>query len=564
VAAAALSAAAIPAASAAQAQDTVTINSVTSSVSPGQIYVSVTSTTALTTLNVNVMSGSTVALALTISDFTLETGGTNTDGTYELTTNHTMAQLPDYGTYTLDVSAADSGGGTASNDSTSLDWLLQSTVTISASETTFTYNSPSITFSGALSLFNPDGTAASSTLLSGQTLDLTGGPAEQPVVTGTGGAYSITVSQPSDQTYYSVIVNATTTQTSAMSPQIYVQAQQDPAIVTASVSATQLNYGQTLTITGTATYNPGSGYVPLANSSVQLYGGPYYDSTAPFMTATTNAAGQYTFSFKDDGTDEWYVYAGGVPGDSFLDLLLSQALAITKSVNVAIPVRITALRGSLSPFAVLTLTGCLGAGGSAFPPALSLQAQYATKTSGPWHTLRTVHGLSGTSCGSGSTLGQTFKYQVPVVLASAYYRLSYAGSADYEPAASGVLHEAKIVTRITNFDISSHSISRDGHVTVSGRLWKYVKGWHPLARQRVWILFHYKGEWIYYPDKPLTSSSGRFSGRFPAAYGTAPWIAEYMGSKAYFASASKEVTVKVTSASSAGSIPALGAAPLPR
>jgi hypothetical protein len=553
----------MPAADAVQSQDTVTISSVTSSVSPGQIYVSVTSTTPLTTLNVNVVSGSTVALALTISDFTLETGGTDTDGTYELTTNLTMAQLPDYGTYTLEVSAADSGGGTASDDSAALNWLLEPILTFSASETTFTYASPSITFSGALSLFNPDGTAASSALLAGQTLELTGGPEDQPVTTGTGGAYSITVSQPSDQTFYGVLINSTTTQTSAISPQVYVQAQQDPVIATANVSASQLDYGQTLTITGTVTYNPGSGSVPLANSTVQLYGGPYYDSTGPFMTATANSAGQYSFSFKDDGTDQWYVYAGGVPGDPFLDLLLSQALVITPSVNVAVPVKITALRGSLSPFGVLTLAGCLGAGGSAFPPALSLQAQYATKTSGPWHTLRTVHGLSGTSCGSGSSLGQTFSYQVPVAVASAYYRLSYAGSSDYEPAVSGVLHEAKTLTRITSFHVSSRSVRKDGYITVSGRLWKYAKGWHPLARQRVWILFHYKGVWYYDGSKPLTNSSGRFSGRF-RVYVSAPWIAEYMGGKTYFASATAQVTVKATSASSAGSIPQLSEAPLPR
>jgi hypothetical protein len=560
IAAVGLIAAAVPAASA--ATDTVTINSVLSP-SPGQIAVSVTSTTALTELNVALTSAAHPdELSFTLADFTLESGGTDTDGTYELTSPITDAQLP-FDTYTIDVTAGDSGGGSATDNAAILTWLIQPTITINASQTTFDFANPSITFSGNLSLVNPDGSAVTAADLVGQQLSLNGGETSYPVTTGTGGAYSITLNQPLGYADYSAILLATSTTAYGSSPFVYITPIQDPAEVTADVSATQLKDGQTLTVTGTADYNPGSGYVPLPNSPVQLYGGPYYDQTGPTATATTNAEGQYRFSFADHGPGTWYVYAGGVPGNSFFDQVLTQALTITKNVNVAMPVKIAGLQASLSPFAILTLKGCLATGSYGSAPDLRLAAQYATKPGGPWHTLRFVHGTtnSGTGCNAGGNFyGAPFDYQVPVVLASAYYRLAYPGSNDWLSASSKVVHESKILTRITNFAISPRSVGKNGYVTVSGRLWKYSKGWHALAKQHVWILFHYKGVWYYYLHKPLTNSSGRFSGRFQVGV-TAPWIAEYMGGKPYFASATGELRVKMAGAVSARALRGLTGRP---
>jgi hypothetical protein len=346
IAAVGLIAAAVPAASA--ATDTVTINSVLSP-SPGQIAVSVTSTTALTELNVALTSAAHPdELSFTLADFTLESGGTDTDGTYELTSPITDAQLP-FDTYTIDVTAGDSGGGSATDNAAILTWLIQPTITINASQTTFDFANPSITFSGNLSLVNPDGSAVTAADLVGQQLSLNGGETSYPVTTGTGGAYSITLNQPLGYADYSAILLATSTTAYGSSPFVYITPIQDPAEVTADVSATQLKDGQTLTVTGTADYNPGSGYVPLPNSPVQLYGGPYYDQTGPTATATTNAEGQYRFSFADHGPGTWYVYAGGVPGNSFFDQVLTQALTITKNVNVAMPVKIAGCRPVSAP-----------------------------------------------------------------------------------------------------------------------------------------------------------------------------------------------------------------------
>jgi hypothetical protein len=536
--------------------DTVTITSVTPSTNPGQLTISVTSDTALTALKVTLASVTNPdALSFTLADFTEEAGGSDTSGTYQLASPIIMSELPTLGTYAVEVGAVDSGGGVATDNDSSLNWVDQPAITLTASQTTFSYASPSISFSGTLGLTYPDGTADTTTSVSGQPLTLTDSQgSSSAITTGTGGAYQVTVGQPDNNAAYEVSFVATLTIAGATSNDIDVSAVQDPAAVTARASATQLNYGRDLTISGTAGYNPGSGDVPLAtDSTVEIFSGPYSSTSnpTPFITTTTNTEGDYGVTFPDrESGGPWYVYAGGLPGSSFLDEVLTLATAETATVNVAYPVSITGLRASLSSFAVLTLTGCLSDSNSGKGYGLPLRVEYAARRTGPWHVLKTVQGTTAKRCGTGPDYGSTFEYRVPVAVAAAYYRLSYPGSSAYQSAATRPVYEAKVLTKITNFVISRHTVARDGTVTVSGRLWKDTKGWQPFSRQKVFIEFLYKGVWYYFPHKPVTSSSGSFRGTFKA-YVTAPWIAEYIGSSAYFACASARVDVRVTGTRSA-------------
>ncbi len=112
----------MPVAARGAAADAVTITSVTNP-SPGVLAVSVTSDTSLTSLDVTLTSAANPdALSFTIADFTL--AGTDTAGTYTLTSPITDAQLPAFDTYTVDVSAGDSGSGTATDNSATMPWLL--------------------------------------------------------------------------------------------------------------------------------------------------------------------------------------------------------------------------------------------------------------------------------------------------------------------------------------------------------------------------------------------------------------------------------------------------------
>jgi len=274
---------------------------------------------------------------------------------------------------------------------------------------------------------------------------------------------------------------------------------------------------------------------------------------SPLATVSTDSQGDYTYTFADKGASSYDVYAGGVPGDSFLDEVLSQAVAVTPKVGVALPLKITGLRASLSPFAVLTLKGCLSVGNGSFPPPLTLRVESRPKASGSWSVLRSVNGLGKAVCGTAASPGLPFDYQVKVAAASAYYRLAYAGSGSYQPAVSSVAHEAKTLTKITDFKISPRSVATKKSVTVSGRLWRLTStGWHPMAGQKIWILARFKGKWYFYGHKPLTSSAGRFSGKFEVFFSGA-WLSEFMGNATYFAAASDRLNV---TAKGAAAIPA--------
>jgi hypothetical protein len=183
---------------------------------------------------------------------------------------------------------------------------------------------------------------------------------------------------------------------------------------------------------------------------------------------------------------------------------------------------------------------------------LPLRVQYATKRTGPWTTLRTVRGTTGTSCGSGTSLGEKFKYTARVRLSSAFYRLSYPGSSAWQPAHSVIVHESKDITRITAFEITPRTVRKYHYVTISGRLWKYARGWHPLASQHVWIWAYRPSnrEYYFYTYKPKTNLSGRFTHRFPVPF-TAKFYAEYTGGRVFFATVSVRLKVTVTSASAA-------------
>jgi hypothetical protein len=537
----------------AQTSDTVTITSVTATTDPGQLVISVTSDTALSALNVTLASvDNPDALQLSLANnFTMESGD-STSGTYELTSPLTMAQLP-LGTYTVEVAAVDHGGGVTTDDGTSLYWLEQPAITLSANQTTFSYADPSVVLSGTLSLTNPDGSADTASVTGQQLLLADNQDSDTSTVpTGAGGAFQATVSQPDNGASYDVSLPGTQTITGATSGSVEVTAVQDQAEVTANASKTQLNYGEGVTIRGSASYNPGSGFVALTGSTVEIFSHPYdFDGmTTPFTTTTTDGEGGYSVTFADQQSGPWYVYAGGLPGQPGLDDLLSSATATTSPVDVAYPVSITNLRGSLNSFALLTLTGCLSDSNLGKGSAVPLEVQYAPGSTGPWHVLRTVEGTTSKLCGTGPDYGSTFDYQVTVPVAAAYYRLTYPGSSAYQAAVSYPVYEAKTLTKFTNFTISRHTVAKNGTVTVSGRLWKDAKGWHPFARQKVFVLFHYKGVWYYFSHKPVTNSSGNFSGTF-RAYATAPWIAEYMGSGSYYACATARVTVRVTAARSA-------------
>lgn len=519
----------------------------------GLLSIQVSATTPITSISAQIMSGSTDELD--VSDFTL-TAGTTTDGTWTVQNAITEQQLA-LGGYTVDVSATDAGGDSVTGQQApgDLAFVVIPTITLSADHTVITYDNQSITFSGTVTGTWPDGS----------TQPLADWPVEMlateawtaNLTTGSDGSFQETVAQPEIGSSYFATTNWTSTTAGGTSNVLDITATQDAVDLTATLSPTHTDYGKPVTISGTATYQSGSAWKPLSDSTIDVYGGPPAESGfVPLATTTTGADGSYTLTIPADGSGTLTVYAGGLPDDYYPDQLLAQA---TQNVTLTVKyqVSLTKFTASLSTLGVLSVSSCLSVAPSDFPPLLPAQIQYAPSPGGPWKTLHTTHrALNDEICGNSKAYGETFSAQADVVAASAYYRLYYPGSSTYLPASTRSLHRWKYLTKITDFKVSPHRVAKGGKITVSGQLREYVHRWKDLAWQRVLIVLRPKGSktwyWIY---KVKTGKTGRFTKTFTDPV-SATWSADYLGGSTHFASGAIRVYVSRSGPASAAWLPA--------
>jgi hypothetical protein len=511
--------------------------------SVGLLSVTVQSTTPLTSLSVSIMSGTTDELDLPFSDFSLASGST-TSGTWTLNSPITTTQLP-LGTYTVDASATDSGGDSATGaDAGTLYFVVVPTITLAATPTTVDYGNQDVVFSGTVAGLEPDGTTAP---LSGTLVEISAGLDTYRATTLSDGTFQ-TVPEAVNTAYspFQASINQTATTWYAYSNSVSITATTYPVMLTASVTHPSVNYGQSDTITGMATYDPSGAYVPLPGATVTLTAS--YEYTSETVTATTDANGNYTATLTAQeleslgGTSYWTVSAGGS------DYLQAQSV-YNVQVTVAMPTHITQFSAPLSPAYRLHVNGCLaetvGASQEDFNP-FALTVQYATRKSGPWHNLGSVsYSQQGTDFCHDSAAHWSGTYTVRV--ANGYYRLRFPGSSGLLPSTSSVLHRFKTPTRITGFRISPTSTGRNDDVSVSGKVWRHLSSWKGFGGRKIYLCLVYENTLYCYKHHMTASSSGDFSAQYKAILG-GRWFAEYIGSSTDFAAVSGLIRVHVISA----------------
>jgi len=231
-------------------------------------------------------------------------------------------------------------------------------------------------------------------------------------------------------------------------------------------------------------------------------------------------------------------YRVNFPGASGLLAGTSSAVFVQNSVTLA------DWHAKVSALAVLSASVCVIPAAAA---SQGLTVQYKATVKGGWQTLGAMTLSAGdTTCDSAGQQGVMLRASLPVRLASAYYRVSFAGNATMLPAVSPAVLAARIVTRITNLTVHPSHVRRGGKLTVSGRLWQYVRGWKAYGHRRVQIIFEFahKHTW-YYIALPRTSRSGWFKAKF-ADPGSARWAAQYLGDATHYATATKVIYVAVS------------------
>ncbi|HEY2076747.1 MAG TPA: hypothetical protein VGH53_10460 [Streptosporangiaceae bacterium] len=316
----------------------------------------------------------------------------------------------------------------------------------------------------------------------------------------------------------------------------------DPVTITASWAQPSVNAGATDTLSGVASYVSGGTSHLLANSPLSIAftesGAFTYNFSA---TVTTAADGSYSYVTPNIAAA---IQSGSaiVSSAATANLAAGQATSVSFTVNQL--AQITSFSGHLSADRVLQFFACGGipeplADSGLFGP---LKYQYSASRHGPWKTLGA--GKLGRNNDECDIFGGAYTGKYTARLANAYYR-AYAPAVPGQMAgASQVIHLQRYSTRITGLSITPRRVSRDGKVTVSGRLWRLKGTWLPDTRRRIVIEYRYQNKTYTLKHRLTTDSAGRFRGTF-AVPRTAAWLAVYNGSGNEFAAASKAITIRV-------------------
>lgn len=520
----------------------------------GLLSIQAEATTAITSLDVNIYSGSTLELNVPASDFALTSGSTE-DGIWTVTSPITQAELP-LGTYQVTVDATDSGGDSVTGAAApgSFFFGLDPTVTLSASVTTLSFSQQSATFTGQVTAYYPDGSVQPVT---GQQVAIDGADGDSyTATTDSSGDYSVTAAPAvySDANLaesFTASVAASSSIQSASSASVDLAAEIDPVQVTVSLSSSVAKFGAPVTLSGTAMYQAGGIWLDLADTTIDVTGSDYYSaaSVGP-ITATTDASGDFSVALPAQPTTTWT--ANPAPS-GYLSTTSQPGSALPNSalLTVSLPTEVKSLDLKYNPLGDLTASGCLAlsAAVASFadltpPSGAPLSLQYAASRQGPWHTLGAL-GTSGAGCSEGTKFRTTFD-SAPV---SAYFRVSFGGQLFYQPTVGQSVHAATTPTRISGFSATPTSVSRHGRITVSGDLERKTShGWTGLGGARITIYLEPAGGTSWYWIKKLNvSSSGKFRVTFAASsVVSAHWTAGYAGDSSHLQCQSRIVYVSVS------------------
>jgi hypothetical protein len=537
-----------PGASSAAAASPIVIDGVSSPVSEsGLLSIQLEAPSAISITAVNIESGSVVETSILGSGFTL-TSGSNQDGIWTVSSPIPQNAMP-FGTYQVTVTATDSGGDSLSNGlaPNSFFFGLDPSVTLAASTTTLSYSQQSVTFTGQVTADDPDGNVV---VVPDQTVSVAGDGGDSfTATTDDSGDYSVTGSpavynEPSMTESYTASVAASASVQAASSGAIALTAQVYPVQVSVSLSTSTAKFGASVTLSGTALYQAGGIWLPLAQSTIDVTGSDFYSgaSVGP-IKATTDGSGAFSVLLPDQPTTTW---TANPPSSPYLSTTSQPGSVLPNSavLTVLLPTTVPALHLRYNPAGQLAASACLDLSSAVTsfpdvsPPSGTLSLQYAASRGGPWHTLGALSGGSQ-SCSHGTAFRKVYN-SAPL---SAYFRVSYGGKVLYQPTHSAAVHAATVRTRFAGFNVRPRSVSRNGRITMSGELERQTAhSWTALANAKITIVIEPPGANAYWFKKLRVGKSGKFRISF-ADPQSASWYVAYAGNSTHLSTQSDTIYV---------------------
>ena len=420
----------------------------------------------------------------------------------------------------------------------SADAPVTPTVTLVLSPATIDYGHQTVTASGAVTTSSGPVTDAPVTVSYEDTF---GQAAQISLTTGSDGRYSGTIPDPEAAAQDVTASVAATSSTAPASTSAQLGFTMDAVSITANWAQLYVNAGSSDTLSGVASYGSGRTSHPLANTPLAITftqsGAFTYSASATVQTA---ADGSFSYTTPKIGLA---IQSGSVSVSSAATPFLYPGhVGLSFTVNQA--AQLSFFKGNLSQHRVLHFSAC---GGLPEPLADSplvgpLEYQYSAGRHGPWKTLGA--GKLDNNADQCDAFDGAYAGTFTAPLANAYYRAYAPAVPGQMAAASRVIHLQRYPTRITGLTITPRRVSRDGKVTVSGRLWRQKGKWTPEARQKVTIEYRFKGKVYAVSRRVRTNAGGRFTGTFRVGR-TASWFVAYNGGRSGFATLTKAIKVIV-------------------
>lgn len=308
--------------------------------------------------------------------------------------------------------------------------------------------------------------------------------------------------------------SASTSQYSSTTAEVFINLNRPQLSLTLTADRTKDDQGTPVGVTGKVQRQTASGWAPATGVTVDLA-----NCGQSLGTVSTDGTGGFSTKVNMVCTDTIWGRAHGT--------LYQFADAYTPTITVRQQPVFSNMQASLDAQGQVAINGqATSSHATVSLDKQPLAIQYSIGD-GTWRTVATT--AFQTNDGTFATIFWTGR--------SGYYRVSFAGNADYAPAVSQAYKLWRWNTRFDRFSVSPGSVRTNHTVTVSGTLSRAVSMTKrtPYARQTVEIIFRFRGKptW-YHLAWAKTDAHGNFSKRVKA-YGSGYYAVLFRGGPDTFA-----------------------------
>jgi hypothetical protein len=427
-------------------------------------------------------------------------------GSYTITLNGTFADTTTYSLATADT----------------FSFQAQSSVALSAANTSLSHQDPSTTLSGQVTLTDPDGSADTDYPAGLEVGIQSGTSAIADVPVASDGTFSYAITPSASESVDAEVIGDAVVDASPISPSVALTVTDATPTLSLKVNPVTETYGKPVTLTGTLT----SASAPVDGQ--QIWVNTTNSPAGALATGATTATGAFSIALPERAAGGT-LYVGSASANDLT------AVTVPLTLKVVHPTTISGFKTTLNQYWGLSVSGCLGFPASDKTERIThtsgLTVEWGSSPNGPWKKLAVINANEADhACGTG---GIEFSGAYKAPLNYAYYRVVYAGTTgatSYAATNGNAVLAWRYDDRITDYKVSPTTVNAGGKLTIKGTLQYWYGGYHNYGGQTIVIDLHPKGSnptW-YWLVKVKTNAKGQFVATFKDPV-SATWQAVFEG-----------------------------------